>query len=242
MEAQLDVILSPTEAFPSCDIWLVVDVLRATTTMTIFFECGGKKILPVESVEEGLALKRSLGSGWLLMGERKGLPPQGFDLGNSPLEVANACVSRYEGAIMTTTNGTRALLAAASTGAPVLIASARNALAAVDAALSLGSFIGIICAGRLGRASLDDSACAGALVDIALEKEPKALLSDGARIVHSVWCNYGRNMEEALKDASHARFLLELGFGDDIRLACQLGASASVPKLAFVNERWTVLT
>ncbi|HAF49746.1 MAG TPA: hypothetical protein DCL04_01375 [Synergistaceae bacterium] len=79
------------------------------------------------------------------------------------------------------------------------------------------------------------------MVDIALEKEPKALLSDGARIVHSVWCNYGRNMEEALKDASHARFLLELGFGDDIRLACQLGASASVPKLAFVNERWTVL-
>jgi len=241
MGARLDAILSLTEVLPSCDVWLVVDVLRATTTMTVFFECGGKKILPVESVEEGLALKRSLGSGWLLMGERKGLPPKGFDLGNSPLEAANACVSRYEGAIMTTTNGTRALLAAASTGAPVLIASARNAFAVVDAALSLGSSIGILCAGRLGRASLDDSACAGVLVDITLGKEPKVLLSDGARIARSVWCNYGENMEEALKDASHAHFLLELGFGDDIRLACQLGASASVPKLAFISGRWTVL-
>lgn len=241
MDTQLDVVLSPTEVLSSCDVWLVVDVLRATTTMTMFFESGGKKVLPVESVEEGFTLKRSLGNAWLLMGEREGVPPRGFDLGNSPAEVANARVREYEGAIMTTTNGTRALLAAASTGAPVLIASARNAFAAVDVASSLGSSIGILCAGRLGRASLDDSACAGALVEIALERKQETRLTDGARIAHSVWRSYGKDMREALRDASHTYLLSELGFDDDIHLACQFGATAFVPKLAFINGHWTVL-
>ncbi|NMR95983.1 2-phosphosulfolactate phosphatase, partial [Vibrio parahaemolyticus] len=112
-------------------------------------------------VEEAYSLKSELGGKWLLMGERKSLPPPGFDCGNSPIELLRYNLRDFHGAIMTTTNGTKALLRAAASSGIVFVGCSRNATAVVEAALESGNKIGILCAGRFNRAMIDDTACAG---------------------------------------------------------------------------------
>ncbi len=132
------------------------------------------------------------GKGWrggnktLLMGERNALPPPGFDLGNSPLELSPSLLASRPAAVMATTNGTRALLKASAAGVPVYAVCARNAEATVRAALETGDRIGILCAGLHGRAALDDTACAGILVE-HLVSSGAADLMDGAQMALSVW-------------------------------------------------------
>jgi len=168
MTVKADVVLSPGETLPDADSWLVIDILRATTTMCAFFDGGGKILHPCPSVEDAFLLRDRLaadGGNPLLMGERNSLPPAGFDLGNSPLELLEYGPSRRPEAVMATTNGTRALLKAAASGKPVRPVCARNASAALEAALEDGGSVGILCAGLYGRAALDDTACAGLIVN-----------------------------------------------------------------------------
>ena len=90
---------------------LVVDLLRATTQITTFFDGGGNVLVPLRDVDEAFRMKERLGEEWKIMGERGGLPAPGFDFGNSPLELLDAGVPEF--AIITTSNGTRALMRAA---------------------------------------------------------------------------------------------------------------------------------
>ena len=138
MSIRLEVMLNPACELEYADAWIVVDVLRATTMMTTFFERGGKVILPVKSVEEAYDLKRKLGSDWLLMGERNSLPPPNFDCGNSPVELLDCFLGTYGGAIMTTTNGTKALLLASTFANIVCVGCVRNATAVLEVHLSMG--------------------------------------------------------------------------------------------------------
>ena len=141
MSIRCDVVLSPSETLPEADCWLVIDILRATTTMCAYFDGGGKRLYPAESIEEAFTLRDRLaeeGNAPLLMGERNSLPPPGFDLGNSPLELLAAAPATRPDAVMATTNGTRALLKAASSGAKVYPVCARNANATLRAALGAG--------------------------------------------------------------------------------------------------------
>lgn len=87
---------------------LVMDVLRATSTIVTALNNGAKRIIPVETVEEAVALKRRCADS-LLGGERGGVRPEGFDFGNSPLEYSKDAVQNKT-IVLTTTNGTRALV------------------------------------------------------------------------------------------------------------------------------------
>ena len=230
MTIRVSAVLSPEETLPEADCWMVIDILRATTTMSVFFERGGTCLSPASSVEEGIALRDTLasdGKAPLLMGERNGLPPPGFDLGNSPLELLRLDLSHRTTAVMATTNGTKALLKAAAAGRPVRPVCARNASAVLEASLASGKGIGIYCAGRMGRAALDDTACAGLLVELLL-KRGKAELDDGARMALSVWRDGQRDLPALLRNSDHGRTLLSLGFEEDIRFAGQIDASEAV--------------
>lgn len=226
----IQVLVSPDEVLPEVDVWLVVDLLRATTTITTFFDRGGKLLLPVATVEEARALREEDPSR-LLMGERNALPPRGFDLGNSPLKLDPEVLSSRPVAVMTTTNGTRALGRVVSEGVPVLAACARNAVAVIRRALSLGERLGVLCAGRLGRQALDDTACAGLIVDHFLEIVPTAELDDGACLALSFWREGEGKLEPLVRQAGHARFLKEKGLDEDICFCCQVDRSSSVPLL-----------
>ncbi len=242
MTLRAEVVLSPEENLPPADCWMVIDILRATTTMSVFFESGGTRLYPASSVEEGIALRDILaseGEAPLLMGERNGLRPSGFDLGNSPLEMLDMDMGLHSAAVMATTNGTRALLKAAAEGRSVRPVCARNASAVLEASLASGDRIGIYCAGRMGRAALDDTACAGLLVELLL-KRGEAELDDGARMALAVWRDGGGNLPALLRSSDHGKTLLSLGFEEDVRFAgeidrsgvvCCLGTSGTSPAL-----------
>lgn len=214
---------------PEADACLVVDLFRATTTLVSFFAHGGPRCLPVEKVDEARALRASLGPMWILAGERDALPPEGFDLGNSPRAFEGMDLARRQGMVMTTTNGTRGLLKAAKCGGAVLVACGLNAGAAAARALEFGDRVCILCCGQEGKPALEDSICAGLLVERLLLLRPGLSLGKGARTVLEAWCRAGRKLEAAMR-SPHARRLREIGFSEDLDFCCRVDVTGIVPR------------
>ena len=244
---EIDVIFSCSEDnfLPAVDVWIVIDVLRATTMITRWFELGGTELYPVRNPDEARKLisdLRERGSDPLLMGEVNGIPPEGFDLGNSPADLNYKVVQEHYCGVISTTNGTVALLEAASSGSPVIASSLRNASAVIDHALTLGNNIGVLCSGRKGRPCLEDTLCAGALVDdLNFRYANKILMSDSAKIALTVWNDRGENLEEYIRKSDHAKFLEHIGFSEDIKFCSEYDACTVVPMLFNDKNEHTIL-
>jgi 2-phosphosulfolactate phosphatase len=238
---RIDVVLSPGEPLPPADVWLVVDILRATTSIVAFFDGGGALLTPLRTVEEALELRKIWGHRWLLAGERGGVPPDGFHRGNSPREMLSGSTGMR--LLFTTTNGTEALLRCAATGHPVFAACARNARAAAKEALRRGKRIGIFCAGRHGRSALDDALCAGLLMRRLLEEgvrleERAPSCGDGAKMALALWRNLGEErFHDVVKEADHAEILRRLGMEEDVRFCCDIDRTDIVPLLGMWKDR-----
>lgn len=141
---------------------VVVDVVRATTTMVEALANGARAIYPTASTEEAVRLATSLGrDDTLLCGERKGVKVEGFDLGNSPAEFSSEVVAGKR-LVMSTTNGTGAMVKVQE--ADRVLACAFTNLSAVADAVRGADHVVIVCAGRVGHFSLDDALCAGHLI------------------------------------------------------------------------------
>lgn len=219
---------------PSADVWLVIDILRATTVITRWFELGGTELYPVKTPDNARELVQELkdrGSTPLLMGEVNGIPPEGFDAGNSPIELTYDIVRGHYCGVMSTTNGTVALSEAASTGCPVIAASFRNYSACLDYALTIGKRIGFLCSGRKSRPSWEDTLCAGAIIE-RLGERGEVLMSDSARMSLTLWQNRDVNLEKFIRLSTHAKYLEQIGYNDDISFSCQSDVSTVVPVLS----------
>jgi len=216
------------------DICLAIDVLRATTTLSILFARGSAAVWLASDTDEALAHARHTGR--LVCGERGGLPPPGFDFGNSPLEMSRAESLRGREIVMATTNGTSALRIAAA-GSHAFAASYANGGAVVRAVRQILQSedveaerrIHVICAGTEGRVGLDDVACAGSLVAHFLVDLP-CTLDDGAEIALRVHRSFDCALD-ALRTSGHARTLLERGLGEDIHFSSQRDITGVVPAL-----------
>jgi 2-phosphosulfolactate phosphatase len=138
---------------------IVVDVIRATSTIVQALASGYRRVLCCAEVEEARELRARLGEA-VLAGERNAVAPPGFDLGNSPRDFAEPL---GETVVLTTTNGTRAILAAAAGAEIVLVGSLLNLDAVVGAAG--GVDVEIVCAGLQGRFTIDDAYCAGRIAE-----------------------------------------------------------------------------
>jgi 2-phosphosulfolactate phosphatase len=136
---------------------IVVDVLRATSTIVQALDAGYRAVYCCAEVEEARALRDELGDA-VLAGERGGEALPGFDLGNSPLEFLEP---RAETVVHTTTNGTRAIVQAAANCDVVLVGSMLNLDAVAAAARERGEDVEVVCAGLRGGPSEDDAYCAG---------------------------------------------------------------------------------
>ena len=136
---------------------IVVDVLRATSTIVQALDAGYRTVYCCAEVEEARALKEELGDA-VLGGERGGNPLPCFDLGNSPLEYLSP---QAEEVVITTTNGTRAVVGAASNCDLVLVGSMLNLDAVAATARRRGEDVEVVCAGLRGGPSEDDAYCAG---------------------------------------------------------------------------------
>ena len=136
---------------------VVVDVVRATSTIVQALASGYRRVLCCAEIEEARELRERLGEG-VLAGERRAAAIPGFELGNSPREFAEP---RGETVILTTTNGTRAIVAAAASAETVLVGSVLNLEAVTAAARAGGGDVEVVCAGLEERFTIEDAYCAG---------------------------------------------------------------------------------
>jgi 2-phosphosulfolactate phosphatase len=207
---------------------VVIDVLRASSTIGAALEAGAQALYPVESTEEAVKLAGSLGRAeTLLAGERKGLRIEGFDLGNSPREFTPEVVAGKK-IVMTTSNGTNALVGAAG-ARRVLVGSMLN-LSAVARAVADAPQLAIVCSGRYGRFALDDALCAGMLL-ARLASAGRALeLEDGGRAALALAGAFGADAG-FLAGTEAGRALAGIGLAEDVDWCARVDASTLVPEL-----------
>ena len=216
----IDVALSPADARPA-EIAVVIDVLRATSTITQALAGGYERVLCVDSVQRARALRAP---GRTLAGERRCAMPQGFDLGNSPREM---CTCRGLELVLATTNGTPAIVAAVRQAPVVLLACMLN-LSAVRAELVRRDCGGcasvqLVCAGRNGSVALEDVYVAGRLA--AALPGPR---TDATRIAEAVAARY-RTPLAGLAAGSHAANLRDAGLSDDLDYCSRESTIGVVP-------------
>jgi 2-phosphosulfolactate phosphatase len=171
---RVDVAFTPGEA-ASAPVGIVVDVLRATSTIAQALASGYERILCCAEIEQARALREEIPDS-LVGGERNAVRIEGFDVGASPREFLEA---RATTLILSTTNGTRAILAAASRCGDVLLASLLNLGAVVGAVRERGEDTAILCAGFKGAFALDDAYCAGRIVqELEAERSDSAIAAE----------------------------------------------------------------
>ena len=213
---------------------IVVDVVRATTTMVEAMASGARGIIPTLSVEEALELGNTLGrEDTILCGERGGLMVNGFDLGNSPRDFVAEKVGGKR-LIMSTTNGTRAFRAVE--GARVVLAGAFVNLAAVARAALQEVHAGadglvVVCAGKEERFGLDDALCAGELIKLVeREWDGELVAGDGARAAQVLAERFTVGAE-FLASTAAGQALVDVDLARDLEDCARVDARQVVPEM-----------
>lgn len=212
---------------------VVIDVLRASTTITTALAYGASRIIPCLAVEEARQLSKQR-AGSLLGGERQGKPIQGFDFGNSPAEYVPERVTGKT-IVFTTTNGTKAMTRCMGS-ARILVGAIVNR-EALCRQLTTDQRVDLLCAGTNGEFSMDDALGAGAMVDWLTTDSSGWQLNDGAEICRSLWQqNVGRSGDPqrivaSLEKSMGGRNLMRIGMGSDLSLAGELDRFDCVPNL-----------
>ncbi len=228
-------LLSEPEDFSGC-VAVILDILRASSTMTYALNSGARAVIPCETVEEARQIaeeiQQSEGDRILLGGERKGVLIEGFDLDNSPARYSAEIVAG-KNIIFTTSNGTRALKHALQ-ASRILIGSLIN-LDAIVKALSISEgIIYLVCAGTDGSVTGEDCLCAGAIAaELQNLADQELVMDDSTRIVVDYYQSQD-SVENWLLSAVRAslggRKLIRRGFEEDIRLCSQRGLITAVPE------------
>lgn len=207
---------------------LVIDVLRATTTMVTALGNGAAEIWAASSIAEARKLLRSHGrKDVLLCGERGGHRIPGFDRGNSPLEFTPKTVSGKK-LIMATTNGTKAVRRAEAATA-ILIASFCNASAAAAHIGRHGRDTVILCSGKEGVFSLEDAACAGMVISKLRKKTAGLSINDLAVACEALYIQWKDRIPNLLAAAEHGRYLVSVGHGEDLEICAKVDLTKAVP-------------
>jgi 2-phosphosulfolactate phosphatase len=214
---RVEVAFTPAEtaAAPTA---IVVDVLRATSTMAQALASGYRRILCCAEIDEARSLRESLADA-LGGGERNAVRIAGFDVGASPREFLEA---RAETLILSTTNGTRTILAAAKSCDEVLLGSLLNLAAVAAAALERGGDVLVVCAGFKGTFALDDAYCAGRIVQ----------LLDAERADSALAAELLARAFPSAHEALNARTYGPPGLEEDIAFCARESVLEVVPRLA----------
>jgi 2-phosphosulfolactate phosphatase len=213
----VDVAFTPAERV-SAAVAVVVDVLRATSTMAQALAAGYRRVLCCAEIDEARSLRAELANA-LVGGERKAVRIEGFDVGASPREFMEA---RAETLILTTTNGTRTILTAAEACDEVLLGSLLNLDAVVRAVRERGRDVVVVCAGFQGAFALDDAYCAGRIVQLVdAERTDAAIAAElVARAFPDAWSGLT------------ARTYGPPGLDEDIRFCAQESILDVVPRFS----------
>lgn len=207
---------------------VVIDVLRACSTIATALDNGARSVVPVADMAQAGKIASNLDQqSYLLGGERDGEKIEGYHLGNSPLEYTPSKVDERT-VIFNTTNGTVAIDQARS-AEHLLIGSFLNAGRVVDFIREAGNDLTIICAGWRNRVSLEDTLCAGLMLYRLWEGTEPEGSSDTAHIAFTQYDHDRDNVEQALRRCNHAQRLVSMGRQEDVDYCLQLDALPVLP-------------
>jgi 2-phosphosulfolactate phosphatase len=217
---------------------VVIDVLRATTTIVFALAAGAREVIPCLEVDEAQRIAAALPKGQAVLGgERGGMRIEGFHFGNSPEECAPLVCDKT--VVFTTTNGTRAMDRCRSADETLLGAFVNRA--ALCERLARHDSVSLICSGTGGEITREDVLLAGAIVE-RLEAAGPWQLNDQARLAADGWRSVessGVALAHALADTQGGRNLVELGLGKDIEAAAALDRFTLAPRLD--AQRWRIV-
>jgi 2-phosphosulfolactate phosphatase len=214
---------------------VILDVLRASTTIIMALNNGAREIIPVASIESAVKISGSLfGEVTLRGGERNGKMIKGFNLGNSPLEYNETAV-KGKSIIYCTTNGSVAM-AKSRYARTLAIGAFVNLSKIVDFIQEENKDFLFICAGRLnsvGHFSIEDAVCAGMIVQKLLKNESQKIeLSDSAKAANALYKSFGRSIVKMLRTSEHGKYLNEIGFGEDLKVCAAIDTIPVIPMLS----------
>ena len=216
-------------------IAVVLDILRASTTMTHALANGAKCVIPTAEIDEALAVKATLPADQVLLGgEREGVAIPGFDLDNNPFAYSEETV-RGKTIVFTTTNGTKAI-ERSKRADRVLIGSFVNLAATVEVLLADGRPIHLVCAGTKGKITQEDALCAGAIADGVLagwNQRDDDLSDDQAQLAlfrYAQAAETEQGLLRAMRNSYGGRNCRRLGFDDQIARAASIDLFRLVPE------------
>jgi len=209
---------------------VVIDVLRAGSTIVTALKNGAKGIIPVSDMADASRIAQNLdSSSYLLCGEREGSKIDGYHLGNSPFEYVQEVVEKKT-LILNTTNGTKAI-DRSGTAYRVLIGSFLNISALIEELKKADKPVTLICSGWKNRLSFEDLLCAGMILHLLSEGNLPENAPDGARVAFALYETYGADITKAITSSNHAQRLESLGFENDISYCCQVDIASIVPEM-----------
>jgi 2-phosphosulfolactate phosphatase len=207
-------------------IVVVIDVLRATTSMCVAFEYGAKSIVPVVSIEDCMAYKEK---GYLVAAERNGEQQEGFDFGNSPYSYMQDKIKGRDIA-MTTTNGTKCIELAVKGGAKeIVVGSFANLSVLAEYLLKRNENVVLFCSGWKDRLNLEDTIFAGAMVR-KLWKNLR-LYEDSTLIAEALYRSANRRKRFFMFNSSHFNRMIHLRIQKDVKFSLRRDTCPVIPQL-----------
>ncbi|TNE71822.1 2-phosphosulfolactate phosphatase [bacterium] len=217
---------------------VVIDVLRASSTIITALQNGAKEIIPVEDMSAAGRIAQNLdASRYLLCGEKDGEKIDGYHLGNSPFEY-DEDVIKGKTLIFNTTNGTKAIVKSQH-AKKVIIGSFLNMDTVVNELKEAQGEIILACAGWKSRLSLEDSLCAGLIIRKLTDGKLPEDSRDGAKLAFVLSEKYENDIVTVVSGSNHAMRLKSLGFEEDVLYCSKLNVTNVLPVLkegTLINE------
>jgi 2-phosphosulfolactate phosphatase len=207
---------------------VVIDVLRASSTIVAALSNGAREVVPVATVEFAVKVSGGMfGGQTLLGGERNTKKIEGFALGNSPREYTPDIVNGKT-IILFTTNGSKAVVKA-KFSENLFVCSFLNIESLANHLIAVNKDFEILCSGRNNFYSMEDSVCAGRLISEVQKLKEDVDLSDSAKSSLALNKTFGKNILKMLKESEHGKILLENGFEEDLKFCSMLNSSQIIP-------------
>lgn len=209
---------------------VIIDVLRASSTIVTAFMSGAKAIIPVGDMGEASKIAQNVDSdNYLLCGEKDGEKIEGYDLGNSPLEYTKEIVEG-KNLIFNTTNGTKAIKKSLGSS-KTYIASFLNVGAIVKELENQENDIVLVCAGWKGRLAFEDMLLAGNIIYLMCDGNLPNDSRDGAKVAFGLYDKYGDDISTVIHQSNHAMRLKDIIGTSDIDYCCQVDITDMLPRL-----------
>lgn len=209
----------------------IVDVLRSGTSICQALLAGAKAVIPADGRSEAVEIKQKLETdNCILAGESEGVKIENFALGNSPFEFkAENVFDKF--VILATSNGTP-IFKRSKHAALVVAAALVNSSVTADLLAKSDNDLIIICSGKEGQFSIEDTLCGGLLVDLLINKHNvDAILNDAAQLALLLYRNSQNTLEKTILESEHGRYLEAIGYVDDVHFSSKLDSLEVIPVL-----------